>query len=61
MIGDALAPERHSHLWAVVDLLVRDGRPMVSQRCACGAERQIRAFERTWQPDEVARRTGPTP
>ncbi len=51
MSAKVLAIGAHRHAWAVIDLLVRDERPMVRQRCWCGAEREIHAFERTWEPD----------
>ena len=47
---EAVIPEQHRHAWAVLDLLVRDGRPTVRQRCPCGVEREVRAFDRTWEP-----------
>jgi predicted DsbA family dithiol-disulfide isomerase len=40
----------HSHSWAVVDFGLVDDRPMMQQRCDCGAERTIPAWDRTWQP-----------
>lgn len=41
---------QHRHAWAVVDFGIVDGRPMVRQRCSCGTERQVPAFDRTWDP-----------
>lgn len=38
----------HRHSWTGVDFYLYDGRPMLRQTCACGAERQLRAFERYW-------------
>ena len=40
------------HAWATVDFGITDGRPTVRQRCTCGSERQVRAFDRTWDPPE---------
>jgi len=40
----------HRHRWSVVDFLVQDNRPMMRQACACGAERAIPAWDRTWEP-----------
>jgi predicted DsbA family dithiol-disulfide isomerase len=42
--------EQHSHRWAVIDFGLADDRPVMRQRCACGAERTIPAWDRTWQP-----------
>jgi hypothetical protein len=43
--------ERHRHAWRTIDFLVRDGRPMIAQACACGATRAIPAWDRSWSPD----------
>jgi hypothetical protein len=40
----------HRHRWSVVDFFLRDDRPMMRQRCTCGAERSIAAFDRSWEP-----------
>ncbi|HET8587533.1 MAG TPA: DsbA family oxidoreductase [Candidatus Limnocylindria bacterium] len=42
--------EQHGHRWAVTDFGLVDDRPMMRQRCACGAQRTIPAWDRTWQP-----------
>jgi predicted DsbA family dithiol-disulfide isomerase len=42
--------EQHSHRWAVIDFGLADDRPVMRQRCPCGAERTIPAWDRTWQP-----------
>lgn len=40
----------HRHQWSVVDFYVDDDTPMMRQACACGAERAIRAWDRSWEP-----------
>lgn len=40
----------HRHQWTGADFYVADGRPMMRQACACGATREIRAFDVTWNP-----------
>ena len=45
--------EEHRHHWSVVDFFV-DDRPMMLQRCACGTERTIPAWDRYWHPDEAS-------
>lgn len=54
MADDRHDPGRseHAHRWAYGDVRLVDNRPMLIQRCACGAERRIRAFERSWEPPE---------
>lgn len=42
--------QEHTHRWAAVDFGLVDDRSMVRQRCDCGAERTIPAWDRTWQP-----------
>jgi hypothetical protein len=42
--------EPHRHAWTVVDFLVVDDRPMMTQRCGCGVLRTIPAWDRTWTP-----------
>ena len=42
--------EAHRHAWTVVDFLVLDDRPMMTQRCGCGMARTIPAWDRTWTP-----------
>lgn len=45
--------EGHRHRWVGVDFYLADGRPMMRQTCACGAERRLRAFERYHEPDKT--------
>jgi hypothetical protein len=40
----------HRHQWTGADFHVADGRPMMRQACACGATREVRAFDVTWNP-----------
>jgi hypothetical protein len=40
----------HRHRWSGVDFFVAADRPMMRQACACGATRDVRAFDRTWSP-----------
>jgi len=40
----------HRHQWTGADFFVADDRPMMRQACACGATREIRAFDVTWNP-----------
>jgi hypothetical protein len=40
----------HEHAWGWLDLALEGERPFVRQRCACGAVRSIRAWERYWDP-----------
>jgi hypothetical protein len=42
----------HRHLWSVLGFLVADDRPMMRQRCSCGAERKVPAWDRQWQPPD---------
>jgi predicted DsbA family dithiol-disulfide isomerase len=42
--------QEHIHQWAVIDFGLVDDRPMMHQRCDCGAERTIPAWDRSWQP-----------
>ena len=44
--------DEHRHQWSVVDFYVDEGRPMMRQACACGAERTLRAWDRFWDPNE---------
>ena len=46
----------HRHTWTGVDFFVADDRPMMRQTCGCGAFRDVRAFDVTWDP---ARSTSP--
>jgi hypothetical protein len=43
----------HRHAWTYGDVMLVDGRPVLLQRCPCGADRSIRAFERSWQPPPI--------
>ena len=40
----------HRHTWTGADFFVDDDRPMMRQTCPCGAARDIRAFDVTWEP-----------
>jgi len=42
--------DEHRHQWSVVDFYVEHDRPMMRQACACGATREIRALDRSWDP-----------
>jgi len=42
--------DAHRHGWSVIDFFVEADRPMMRQRCACGAVRAIGAWDRSWQP-----------
>jgi len=46
--------DEHRHQWSVVDFYVAQDRPMMRQACACGAEREIRAWDRVWDPNDKA-------
>jgi hypothetical protein len=48
----ATRPLEHRHAWSVVDFLVIGDRPMMRQRCSCGTERDIPAWDRHWEPPE---------
>jgi hypothetical protein len=49
--GGASLPEAaHRHQWSAIDFLVADDRPMMRQRCPCGAGHDIPAWDRLWQP-----------
>jgi hypothetical protein len=50
----------HRHRWVGVDFYLDADRPMMLQSCECGAERRLRAFNRTWSPDQPVERTEPT-
>lgn len=45
-----IADAPHRHAWSVVDFGIADDRPFVRQRCACGAERTVPAWDRSWTP-----------
>jgi hypothetical protein len=40
----------HYHAWRGVEFFFRDDHPWYRMACACGALREIRAWERYWQP-----------
>ncbi len=40
--------DEHRHAWTVVGFHLAGERPMVRQSCACGVEREIRAWDRYW-------------
>ena len=42
--------EAHRHRWTGIDFFVADDRPMMRQTCPCGAIRDVRAFDVTWEP-----------
>jgi hypothetical protein len=44
--------EPHRHAWAYVDVGLDEGRPVVRQRCGCGAARSMPAWDRSWNPPE---------
>ena len=52
----------HRHRWTGVDFFVADERPMLRQMCACGASRDVQAFDVTWEPERpIANRGGGAP
>ena len=58
--------EPHEHRWSGVAFFLEDDHPWFRMRCACGAERTIRAWERYSDPaperaDEPDRTTSPRP
>jgi hypothetical protein len=44
----------HQHRWSGVGFTFRDDHPWFQLRCACGAERSIRAWERYSEPEPLA-------
>ena len=44
----------HRHTWTAVDFFVDEDRPKMQQRCACGAERAVPAWDRSWTPGDAA-------
>jgi hypothetical protein len=46
-------PLRHAHRWRGAFFYLRDAHPWLRMTCGCGAERDIRAWERYWQPGAV--------
>lgn len=51
----------HRHGWSVVDFGVVDDRPIMRQQCACGAERVVPAWDRSWTPPARWRLVGSGP
>lgn len=49
-----VAPVRHAHRWRGALFFLRDDHPWFRMTCECGAERDIRAWERYWEPGAVA-------
>jgi len=47
--------DAHRHAWSVVGFFVHDDRPKMRQRCACGQERSVPAWDRSWTPPEPPR------
>jgi hypothetical protein len=45
-----VTPGEHRHQWSGVEFFLEEDRPRFRMRCACGAERVIRAWERYWDP-----------
>ena len=45
----------HGHRWQGIAFFLEDGHPKYRMRCACGAERVIRAWERFWDPSVAGR------
>jgi hypothetical protein len=45
------AADAHEHRWAGSEFTFEDDHPWFRMRCACGAERTIRAWERYSDPD----------
>ncbi len=43
-------PAFHHHRWSVAGFRFVDGRPVMLQRCGCGAERAVPAWDRSWTP-----------
>jgi predicted DsbA family dithiol-disulfide isomerase len=51
-------PDAHRHGWSVDRFQFVADRPMVLQRCGCGAERAVRAWDRSWAPPAAWRLVG---
>ena len=45
----------HPHRWSVEDFAFLDARPVVRQRCDCGARRSVAAWDRSWTPQPAWR------
>ena len=45
----------HRHRWSVEDFAFLDGRPVMRQRCDCGARRAVPAWDRSWTPQPAWR------
>jgi len=50
VVEPEIADATHRHTWSVVDFGVADDRPFMRQRCACGVERTVPAWDRAWTP-----------
>ena len=48
----------HRHQWSVAAFRLDDGRPLMVQRCDCGAERSVPAWDRSWTPPAAWRLVG---
>ena len=48
----------HRHRWSVEDFVFDDGRPLMRQRCGCGARRSVPAWDRSWTPPPPWRLVG---
>lgn len=48
--GSGGAGGAHRHTWPDIVFSLDDGHPWMTMRCPCGAERRIKAYERTWDP-----------
>lgn len=54
----ATEPDAHRHQWSVVAFRFVDGRPVMLQRCECGEERTVPAWDRAWTPPAAWRLVG---
>jgi hypothetical protein len=50
-VPEEAEPPPHEHRWSGVAFFLEDEKPWFRMRCACGAERTIRAWERYSVPD----------
>ena len=50
----------HRYSWAVVGFSLIGGRPMMQESCACGAHRDVAAWDRSWHPKPAWRLVAPT-
>lgn len=48
---DPSSPQGHAHRWRGLAFFFRDDHPWFRMTCECGAARDIRAWERYWDPD----------